>query len=91
MRTPTPKPDVTDARANYLAELTWGKYWISNLEGSQMPTASQDDLLGDLYQASNKLNTRILNTVTEIRQKPDILQLTHQMKYYPDAKVRQNT
>lgn len=44
-----------------------------------MPTASQDDLLRELYQASDELNTRILNTVTEIRQKPDILQLTHQM------------
>lgn len=44
-----------------------------------MPTASQDDLLRELYQASDALNTRILNTVTEISQKADILQLTHQM------------
>lgn len=44
-----------------------------------MPTASQDDLLRELYQASDELNTRILNTVTKIRQKADILQLTHQM------------
>lgn len=62
MGTPTPKPDVADARANCLAELTWGRYWISNLEGSQIPTASQGDLLGDLYQASDELSTRILNS-----------------------------